>query len=131
MSDKNIKVLLVDDEPDFTAPMTNWFQSKGYSVLVAATGERAIQMVKDDMPDIIFLDIYMPGMDGAQTLSKIREFNKTIPVIIISAYVDDQRTREAAKHNISGIFYKCKEFQEGLALLESTLKAHKQLKKKQ
>jgi hypothetical protein len=52
-----------------------------------------------------------------------------VPVIIISAYVDDRKAKEAMELGISGVFYKGKEFQEGLSLLETTLRTHKQLKK--
>lgn len=124
-----IKVLVVDDEADFTQPMAFWFESKGYSVMVASDGESAIRMIKEDTPDIVFLDLSMPVMDGAQTLAKIREFDKDIPVIIISAYVEDRRVKEASSYGISGVFYKGKDFKEGLSLLESVLRTHKKLKK--
>jgi len=127
--EKQIKVLLVDDEADFTTPMSFWFKSKGYTVSVAPNGEEAIKMIKESPPDIVFLDLNMPVMDGVATLKKIREFDKIIPIIIISAYVDDRRASEAMQYGVSGMFYKGKDFDEGLSLLEATLKAHKQLKK--
>lgn len=127
--DKQIKVLLVDDELDFRKLMTFWLESKGYSVIGAANGEDAVKAARDAAPDIIFMDLNMPVMDGAQALRKIREFNKDIPVIIISAYVDDKRAKSAVESGISGVFYKGKDFQEGLSLLESALRTHKQLKR--
>lgn len=125
--DKKIKVLLVDDEADFTAAMAFWLQSKGYSVLVANDGARAVQMAKDDEPDIVFLDLNMPVMDGAETLKKIREFNAELPVIIISAYLDDRRAEKVNEYKISGMFYKGSDFSEGLTLLETILRRHKKL----
>lgn len=129
MDSKQISVLLVDDEPDFTQPMAFWLNSKGYSVRVAFNGASAVGQVRDDPPDIIFLDLNMPVMDGLETIKEIRKFNKDIPVIIISAYVQDQRIREANDYGISGVFYKGKNFTEGLSLLETALKTHRQLKK--
>jgi CheY-like chemotaxis protein len=123
------KILLVDDETDFTQPMSFWLKSKGYSVMVASNGESAIKIVKDETPDIVFMDLNMPVMDGVTTVKKIREFNKDIPVIIISAYVDDKRIVEATPLGISGVFYKGGDFQDGLTLLESALRTHRQLKK--
>lgn len=125
---KDIKIMLVDDETDFTDPMAFWLKSKGYSVIVANSGESAIKMVKEQTPDAIFLDINMPVMDGIMTLKKIREFNKEVPVIIISAFVDDLRVKEAI-NEISGVFYKGEDFKAGLSLLESALRTHKKLKK--
>ena len=126
---KDIKILLVDDEQDFTQPMSFWFESKGYSVIVASDGQSAIQMIKSKKPDIVFLDLNMPVMDGIETLKRIRKFNKEIPVIIISAYVDPQKIAEMKPYGISGVFYKGEEFDKGLTLLESTLRTHKRLKK--
>jgi CheY-like chemotaxis protein len=127
--DKEIKVLLVDDESDFTEPMAFWLQSKGYSVTVASDGESAIKLVQENSPDIMFLDINMPFMSGAETLKRIREFNKELPVIIISAYLDDKRAKEADSYGVSGVFYKGSDFSEGLTLLEAVLRTHKKLKK--
>ena len=129
MDNKEIKVLVVDDESDFTQPMSFWLKSKGYAVLVASDGQAAIDIVKKESPDIMFLDLNMPIMDGATTLKKIREFNSHLPVIIISAYVDDKRIIDVTSCGISGVFYKGADFQEGLTLLETTLRMHKKLKK--
>lgn len=125
--EKKIKVLLVDDEADFTTAMAFWLQSKGYSILVANEGLRAVEMAKSDKPDIIFLDLNMPVMDGAETLKKIREFDTEVPVIIISAYLDDRRAEQVNQYSISGMFYKGSDFSEGLALLETILRRHKKL----
>jgi CheY-like chemotaxis protein len=129
MGDKKISVLLVDDEVDFTQSMAFWLQSKGYSVTVANDGQNALKIVKESSPDIVFLDLLMPVMDGIETLKKIREFNKEIPVIIISAYVDDIKTKETITYGISGIFYKGSDFNKGLTLLETALRTHTKLKK--
>lgn len=129
MEEKKNKILLVDDEQDFRDLMTFWLQSRGYLVVTASNGERAVEMARTESPDIIFMDLNMPVMDGTDALKKIREFNKDVPVIIISAFVDDRRAKEAMRTGISGVFYKGKDFQEGLALLEAALKTHKQLKK--
>ena len=130
MDDKKIKVLVVDDESDFRQLMTFWLESKKYSVIASSNGRDAIGMVKKDKPDIVFLDLMMPEMDGIQTLKQIRKVNKDIPVIIISAYVEDARIVEAKYYNISGVFYKGKDFKEGSALLEAVLRTHKRLKSK-
>ena len=129
MEEKNIVVLVVDDEPDFRELMTFWLGSRGYSVITASDGQSAIELVKGKNPDIIFMDLRMPGMDGIETIDEIRKFNKDVPIIIISAYIDDPKASEANAHGISGMFYKGKDFKEGLSLIESVLRRHKQLKK--
>ncbi|MBN2121116.1 MAG: response regulator [Candidatus Omnitrophica bacterium] len=126
--EKNIKVLLVDDETDISQPMAFWFGSKGYYVIVATNGEDAIKLVEEKKPDIIFLDLNMPGMDGIQTLKKLREFDKEVPVIIVSAYVDQDKIKQVEPHGISGVFYKGDDLEKGLFVLETTLRRHKRLK---
>ena len=127
--DEDIKVLLVDDEADFRQVMTFWLESKGYKVIPAKDGQEAIDSARDNKPDIIFLDLNMPNIDGFEALKKIREFEKNTPVILISAYVEDKRMKEIMNYGVSGVFYKGKDFQEGLSLLESALRTHKKLRK--
>lgn len=124
-----IKVLLIDDEADFTQPMAFWLRSKGYVVKEVHSGQEGIAAVKDSPPDIIFLDLNMPVLDGIQTLKRIREFNDSVPVIIISAYVEKANTKDVTDYKISGVFYKGEDFQKGLSLLEAALRTHRKLKK--
>ena len=119
---KEITILLVDDEADFTGPMSYWLNAKGYSVRVVPDGQAAINLIKRQKPDIVFLDFNIPVMDGIATLAKIREFDKELPVVIISAYVDDLKVKEVESYGISGVFYKGDDFEKGLSLLESILK---------
>lgn len=127
---RKIRVLLVDDEEDFRQLMVFWLELKGYTAITASDGKAAVEMVKKEKPDIMLLDIRMPLMDGRDTLKKIRRFNKNLPVILISAYVNDPRTKDILSYGISGVFYKAKDFNLVLPLLESALRMHKQLKRK-
>jgi CheY-like chemotaxis protein len=127
--ESEIKVLLVDDEEDFRKLLAFWLKSRGYSVITASNGEEALKLAREQSPDLVFMDLNMPVMDGTDALKHLREFNKDVPVIIISAYVDDRKAKEAMELGISGVFYKGKDFQEGLSLLEAALRTHKQLKK--
>lgn len=130
MENKGIKVLVIDDEDDYRQLMTFWLESKGYSALSASNGESGVRLAKDENPDIIFMDLRMPVMDGPQTIAKIREFNADVPIIIISAYLDDTKIKEATiAPGIAGVFYKGKDFSQGLILLESALRTHKKLRK--
>ena len=128
--DKKIQVLLVDDESDFRQLMTFWLESKGYEVITAPEGRTAVEIVKQKAPDLVLLDIRMPLMDGVDTLKKIREFNKELPIILISAYIHDPKTKDILSYGVSGVFYKAKNFEEMLPLLESALRTHIKLRKK-
>jgi len=127
--DKKVKILLVDDEADFREPMGFWFKTKGYDIVTAENGAIGVEKVKSENPDIIFLDINMPVMDGVETIKTIREFNKDVPIIFISAYLDLEKIDEVKQYGISGVFYKGGEFEDGLALIEAALRTHKKLQK--
>ncbi|HPN73465.1 MAG TPA: response regulator [Candidatus Omnitrophota bacterium] len=124
----DIKILVIDDEEDFRQLMKMWLESKGYSVVTAPDGATGIQMVKSEKPGIVFVDLRMPGMDGSETISGIRSFDKRVPIIIISSYVSDLKMKEVISAGISGVFYKDQDFEKGSALLDAALRTHKKLK---
>ena len=125
-----IQVLLVDDEPDFVESMSLWLESKGYSVAVASNGEQAIRTIKERTPHIVFLDIKMPGMDGIEVLKRIRVFNKKLPVIIITAYADEEKLLKSQQLNVSGFFAKDEDVKVLQNTIELTLKTYKKIWKK-
>ncbi|MBL7130521.1 MAG: response regulator [Candidatus Omnitrophica bacterium] len=128
MEDK-IKVLLVDDEPDFLVPIAFWLNSKGYEVAVASSGEKAIDMLKKEKkPHIVFLDINMPGMDGLETLKRIRKMDRELPVIMVTAYADEEKFSQAKKLKTSGFFPKGGSLEELQKTIEVTLRTLKKLK---
>lgn len=127
---KNIKVLLIDDEVDYTQPMIFWLESKGYTVSTAPDGQKGLDLIKKDRPDIIFLDLKMPIMDGIETLRNLRSFDKDLPVIIITVeYANEEKFEQAKQLGTSGFFPKKGSFEELERIIEVTLKTHKDLKK--
>ncbi len=129
MSTKRVRVLLVDDEPDFVEPVSFWLQSKGYEVAAAGTGKDALKQLEQQMPDIVFLDIHMPDMDGLETLRKIRARNKELPVIMVTAtYQVAAHFPKANELGISGFFPKHTSLSELVRIIETSLRAHVKLK---
>ncbi len=112
--DNKLMALVVDDEQDFRHLMVTWLESKGYSVAAVSDGRSAVNFVRENDPDVVFLDLNMPVMDGVETLKEIRVINKNIPVIISSAYFDARRSKEVNVYGISGIFFKHEDFNKGL-----------------
>jgi len=80
------KILVVDDEENIRLLYQEELEEDGYTVDVAAHGQEALEKLNTFQPDLITLDIRMPGMDGVETLRKIREVQRDLPVILCSAY---------------------------------------------
>ena len=123
-----IQILLVDDESDFLEPISFWLKAKDYSVMLAYNGKEAIKLIKSAHPDIVFLDIKMPKMDGIETLTQIRELNKELPVIMLTACGDEKSLSAMQQLGIDGFFPKKADFAYLANILETTLRRHKKLK---
>ncbi|MDP2276697.1 MAG: response regulator, partial [Nitrospirota bacterium] len=82
------KILVVDDEKFITWSLKQHLEKEGYEVFTAQSGEEGIELFKAELPDIILLDIYLPGISGLETLETIRKINKEVIVIIITAHGD-------------------------------------------
>jgi len=81
------KILVVDDEQNIRTLLREELTDEGYDVLLAENGAQALAMIKEEKPDLVTLDIKMPGEDGLSLLRKIREIEYDLPVIICSAPV--------------------------------------------
>jgi len=79
-------VLVVDDEEGIRETLSGIFEDEGCDVLASGSGEEAMEIVKEQNPDLIFLDIWLPGMDGIKTLEEIKSLKPDIPVIMISGH---------------------------------------------
>jgi DNA-binding response OmpR family regulator len=78
------KILLVDDEQAITANLAPFLERAGFAVTVAADGQEALRQVGDFGPDLIVLDILMPGMDGREALRRLRQAGDWTPVILLT-----------------------------------------------
>ena len=122
-----VRVLLVDDEEDFAEAVGFWLTSRGHRVSKARDGEQALAMLKTDHFDVMFLDVMMPKLDGIETLRRLRSFNKTLPVILVTAsnLSDENRYAGAKALGISGLFPKGSSLDQLNAALEVALRALK------
>lgn len=80
------KILLVDDEEGIQLLYKEEFTDEGYEVISALNGEEALEKFKTDPPDLVILDIQMPGMNGIEVLRQMKMINSSMPVILSSAY---------------------------------------------
>ena len=91
------KILIVDDNKDMQFLLSNILREEGYEIFSAGNGNRAIEIVKRNEPDLVLLDIRLPGMDGLQILEKVRKIDKDIIVIMITAFGDVKSAVQAMK----------------------------------
>ena len=86
------KILLVDDEPEVLSILSKRLQSAGYGVVTAADGKEGLEKVRAEKPDIILLDVMMPGKDGFSMLSEMQseDSSRKIPVIMVTARGDSR-----------------------------------------
>lgn len=80
------KILLVEDEPNQGLMVQEQLEDEGHSVIVVHSGPAALDSVRDVRPDVVVLDIAMPGMDGIETLARLLAKDNQLPVIIHTAY---------------------------------------------
>ncbi len=90
-------VLVVDDEEGIRESLSGIFQDEGCEVLTSGSGEEAIEIVNEQNPRLIFLDIWLPGIDGIQTLEEIKALRPDLPVIMISGHGNIELAVKATK----------------------------------
>ena len=98
MSDKKkpiCKILTVDDQMGIDSFFYEFFTARNYEAFNAMSGKEALEIVKKEKPRIILLDINMRGMDGIETLKKIREVDKDVAIIMVTGVKDDDTMKKA------------------------------------
>jgi len=91
------RVLIVDDEESVRTVVSAFLQRRGYEVVAVGSGPMALARLIGFHPDMILLDIRMPGMDGIETLRKIRELVPSTPVIMVTATDEEEVAHEALR----------------------------------
>jgi len=92
-----MKILIIDDEQSIRETLEMFLREKGYAVMTAEDGAKGLDAVERERPDIVILDIRLPGKSGLEVLEKIMEKGERIPVIMITAYHDMETTIQAMK----------------------------------
>jgi len=81
---KNLKILLVDDEEEFVTTLAERLELRGLQARVALNGEAALKMIEADTPEIVILDVMMPGIGGFEVLRRIKAQHPQLPVILLT-----------------------------------------------
>jgi excisionase family DNA binding protein len=99
-------VLVVDDDPGLRELIRVSLSLDGYTVREAASAEEALAAIEDTAPDLVLLDVVMPGVDGWQMLQRMQERHGSIPVIMFSGKVDEESAAEAEQRGARGFIGK-------------------------
>jgi diguanylate cyclase (GGDEF)-like protein/PAS domain S-box-containing protein len=92
-----VRALIVDDEPFMRATLGETLEESGYAVVQAASGREALELIRQDPPDVVLLDIVMPGMDGFETCAELRRLpsGRHLPVLMVTALEDPETINRA------------------------------------
>lgn len=122
MSTSSKKILIVEDEPSLVFTLQDTLENEGYQVFVSEEGDNALEIVKKENPDLMVLDLMLPGMSGYDICKKVREMNYTFPIIMLTAR--DQEIDKVTGLNIGADDYMTKPFgvKELLARIQARLR---------
>jgi len=79
------KILVIDDDAGIRESLKMTLEYDGYEVAGAATGQEGLNLVEREAPDLVLLDVKMPGMDGLDVLTRLHSMHEALPVVMISA----------------------------------------------
>ena len=94
---KKMKILLVDDEKEFVETLSERMEMRNLESDIALNGEEALQMVEDEAPDVMVLDLKMPGIDGMEVLRKVRKAYPNVQVIMLTGHGSEKDEAEARR----------------------------------
>jgi len=118
---KKARILVVDDNEEFCQNMKDIVELKGYEVLTAYDGFRALELVRQDGLDLVLLDVRMPVMDGIATFREIKQIAPQLPVVMVTAYAVEECVREALREGAFGFLKKPLDFEQLFGVIESAV----------
>lgn len=127
MANKKPTIIAIDDEQEFIAMLTDYFEPRGYEIHTAMKGVKGIELIKEKKPDIVLLDLKMPGVSGDEVLALSKKVQSKAQVIFVTAYDDGGKTK--SKMLDAGAYaYLDKPLSSLKDLEETILKAYKEAK---
>ena len=122
---KNVLVLVVDDTLEDRQTLKDILESKSYKVTTAKDGHEAIEVIKQQKVNIIFVDVKMPGIDGVKTFEEIHKIAPSVPVIMITGYSVDDMVKEAMCKGAYACLFKPIDVEKLLSIMEDVTKKKK------
>ncbi len=125
------KVLIVDDAPDTLEIIQKLLHYEGYDVAMASTGEEGVKRVKEEKPDVVLMDINLPGIDGTEALRRIRIINPLQCVIMLTAFATVDNAIGALKEGASDFVKKPFENEHLIHIVNQCVEKYKTLREKE
>jgi two-component system nitrogen regulation response regulator NtrX len=114
-------VLVVDDEVNIRKTLEGVLSDEGYRVMLAETGEAALEAIPKTLVDAVLLDVWLPGMDGLDVVVAARRIRPDIPIILMTGYAVEERVQEALARKASSCLRKPFQIAELETALQATL----------
>jgi diguanylate cyclase (GGDEF)-like protein len=125
------KVLVVDDAPDTLEIIQTLLHYEGYDVITALTGEEGVKKAEEEKPEVILMDINLPGIDGNEALKRIRQINPQQCVVMLTAFATVDNAIQALKEGASDFLKKPFENEHLIHIVNQTLEKFRTLKEKE
>ena len=103
--EKGMLILITDDDPNTRETFKDTLEAKGYKISTAATGEEAIELVKERLHDILFIDMKLPVLNGLETYLAIKKIRPNIVAVVITAYGEEMK--DLVEEAVNGSCYTC------------------------
>jgi two-component system cell cycle response regulator len=125
------KVLIVDDAPDTLEIIQKLLRFEGYGVITALTGEEGVRKVEEEKPEVVLMDISLPGIDGTEALRRIRRINPLQCVIMLTAFATVDNAIQALKEGASDFIKKPFENEHLIHIVNQSLDKYRTRKEKE
>ena len=119
---KEFKVLMVDDEEDFVKTLAERMKMRDLDSDVALDGEQALRIVEDEVPDVMVLDLKMPGIDGMEVLRRVRKAYPQVQVVILTGHGSEKDEAEAKRLGAYAYLQKPVDIEKLIATLKNAYK---------
>ena len=115
------KILVVDDSSFARMRISNMLQEGGHDTVEAADGRTGLAMVQQELPDCILTDLLMPEMDGISLLAALRELGSNLPVIVLTADIQESKRQQCEELGAAGFLFKPPQGKVLLEMVEKVL----------
>jgi len=127
---KKLKVLLVDDEKEFVESLSERLELRNLKAAVAYDGERALKMIKKEKPDVMVLDLRMPGIDGIEVLRRAKKKHPDMPIVVLTGHGTEEDEKEAFRLGASAYLRKPVDIDHLVGTLHSAWNTLRKAKKR-